>query len=130
MLSDAAVVGFIPTTDGERAQRFFTEMLGLELVVDAQFALIFRVGGRVSGGMLRVVRMEEFTPASYTIFGWEVEDISATARELARRGVEIARYSFVEQDADGIWTAPGGDRVVWFRDADGNTLSLSEHVRR
>ena len=126
MLRNAATIGFIPTTNAEEAQRFFAEILGLEFIVDAQFALVFRAGG----GMLRVVRLDEFTPASYTLFGWEVEDIAAKARELAERGVEIARYSFVEQDADGVWTSPGGDKILWFKDRDGNTLSLSEHVQR
>ena len=124
MLRDAAIIGFIPTTDGVRAKHFFSEVLGLEFVVDAQFALVFRVGA----GTLRVVRMEEFTPVPYTIFGWEVEDVAARARELAERGVEIARYSFLEQDEGGLWTSPGGDKVLWFRDPDGNTLSLSQQV--
>ncbi len=124
MLRDAATIGFIPTANAEVARSFFEETLGLEFVADTPVALVFGVGG----GVLRVVRLDEFTPVSYTIFGWEVEDISAKARELARRGVEIARYDFMAQDADGVWTAPGGDRVLWFRDPDGNTLSLSEHV--
>ena len=122
MLRDAGVIAFIPTKDVGAARRFYEETLGLEFVVDAQFALVFRV----SGGMLRVVRMDEFMPVAYTIFGWKVADITSAARELAERGVEIARYHFVKQDSDGIWTAPGGDKVLWFRDLDGNTLSLSQ----
>ena len=126
MLRDAAMIGFIPTTDGDRAKQFFAELLGLEFVVDAQFALVFRVGG----GMLRVVRMDEFTPVPYTILGWEVEDLTAKARELAGRGVEITRYGFLEQDEHGVWVAPDGDKVLWFKDPDGNTLSLSQQAER
>jgi len=126
MLKDANTIGFIPTRDPARARHFFSEILELEFVVDAHFALVYRV----AGGTLRVVRMDEFMPATYTIFGWEVEDLSAKAEKLAKRGVEIARYSFVEQDQNGIWTAPGGEKVLWFLDPDGNTLSLSEPAPR
>ena len=124
MLREASVIGFIPTVDATKARPFFAEVLGLEFVADAEFALVFRIGG----GLLRVVRLEEFTPAPYTIFGWEVTDLATKARELSRRGGEIVRYDFLEQDADGVWTAPGGDKVLWFRDPDGNTLSMSEHA--
>ena len=77
--------------------------------------------------MLRVVRAGTFTPAPFTIFGWEVEDIHATVAELTGKGIEFLRFSFFEQDADGVWKAPDGSSVAWFKDPDGNTLSLSQH---
>ena len=77
--------------------------------------------------MLRLVRMPEFTPVPYTIFGWEVGDVESTVRELTAKGVSFLRYGHFKQDEHGIWDAPGGARVAWFHDPDGNTLSLSQH---
>ena len=62
----------------------------------------------------------------YTVLGWRVADIAATARGLAGRGVAFLRYDGMDQDDNGVWTTPGGDRVAWFGDPDGNTLSLTE----
>ena len=77
--------------------------------------------------MLRVTIAPEFTPNPFTIFGWQTDDIVASVTELAAKGVEFTRYGFMEQDERGIWNAPGGTRVAWFKDPDGNTLSLSQH---
>jgi hypothetical protein len=72
--------------------------------------------------------MEAFNPAPYTILGWKVPDISAAVQQLTATGVAFERYPFLEQDADGIWSAPeGAAKVAWFKDPDGNVLSLSEH---
>ena len=78
--------------------------------------------------MIRVVRVGEFVPATFTILGWEVAGIAEKARALAARGVPASRFPSLEQDDDGVWTAPSGDKVLWFKDPDGNNLSFSEHV--
>ena len=124
MLNEVPIVGFVPTKDMEAALPFYRDSLGLRLVADDGFAAVFEAAGT----MLRLVRAESFTPQPFTILGWEVEDIVARVRALTERGVVFARYSFVEQDADGIWITPGGDRVAWFTDPDGNILSLSQHA--
>jgi catechol 2,3-dioxygenase-like lactoylglutathione lyase family enzyme len=77
--------------------------------------------------MLRVTMVPDLTPHPFTIFGWQVDDIVASVTELAAQGVEFTRYGFLEQDERAIWSAPGGTKVAWFRDPDGNTLSLSQH---
>ena len=119
-------IAFIPTTDGAAARNFYETALGLNFVSDDNFALVFRVGPTQT--MLRIARMPQpFTPAEFTIFGWEVDDIHATIAELKTHGVEFLRIGSFEQDADGVWTAPGGAQVAWFKDPDGNTLSLSNH---
>jgi predicted enzyme related to lactoylglutathione lyase len=119
-------IAFIPTTDAAAARNFYETALGLNFVSDDNFALVFRVGS--SQTMLRVVRTPKpFTPNHFTIFGWEVDDIHATIADLTNRGVEFLRIGFFEQDAAGVWTAPGGSQVAWFKDPDGNTLSLSNH---
>jgi catechol 2,3-dioxygenase-like lactoylglutathione lyase family enzyme len=119
-------IAFIPTANPSAARAFYEQILGLTFVSADQFALVFRVGPAQI--MLRVVcAPPDFTPAPFTIFGWEVTDIHATVTELAAKGVEFSRYGFLEQDEAGVWNAPGGAKVAWFKDPDGNTLSLSYH---
>ena len=132
-LTTAEPIAFIPTTDGAAARSFYETALGLDFVSDDDFALVFRIGPTQTPGeansqtMLRVVRVGPFTPAQFTIFGWEVTDIHAAIADLKTRGVEFLRIGFFEQDPDGVWTAPGGAQVAWFQDPDGNILSLSNH---
>lgn len=118
-------VGFIPTTKPEAARAFYEKTLGLRFESADQFAIVFRVGP--ANIMLRVTIVPEFTPQQFTIFGWQVDDIVASVTDLAAKGVEFTRYGFMEQDERGIWNAPGGTKVAWFHDPDGNTLSLSQH---
>ena len=125
MLSDSLIIGFLPTRDASTSRPFFETTLGLQFVSDDGFALVFRAGAN----MIRVVRSGDFKPQPYTVLGWEVSDLTKTVRELCGAGVTFERYSFVEQDVDAIWTTPAGDRVAWFRDPDGNTLSLSQHTQ-
>ena len=125
MLNDFPIIAFIPTNDADAAHAFYEQILGLTFVSDDGFALVFRTG---TGTVIRIARVGDFTPARFTILGWEVPDIAALAQTLTNRGVPIQRYSFLQLDDLGIWTAPTGDRILWFTDPDGNTLSLSQHV--
>ena len=125
MLDKFRVVAFLPTTDYVRAREFFVGKLGLEFVSQDQFALVLRA----RDNMLRITRLEKFTPAQSTILGWEVRDIASIVRELVGEGIQFEKYPFVKDDLGlGIWTAPSGHKVAWFKDPDGNVLSLSEHV--
>jgi catechol 2,3-dioxygenase-like lactoylglutathione lyase family enzyme len=117
------IIAFVPTSKRAAARRFYGSTLGLRLLHEDQFALVFDAGGR----MLRVVHLPEFTPAPFTIVGWEVDDVEATASKLARKRVKFQRYKGMQQDRRGIWTSPSGARVVWFKDPDGNLLSISQH---
>ena len=126
MLNGSPLIGFIPTRDAAAARPFYEEVLGLEFVSDVGFAVVFRTG---EGTMVRLVRVDEFAPAPFTILGWEVTGIEERARDLEWQGVTCLRFPFLEQGEDGIWTAPNGDKVLWFKDPDGNTLSLSQHVQ-
>lgn len=124
MLGTTNIVAFIPTTDSVAARKFYEGTLGLPFVSDDGFALILDANGI----MLRVVKVPDFTPFPFTLLGWQVGDIESTVSELRNRGVQFERYGFLEQDAHGIWTASSGDRVAWFKDPSGNTLSVSQHV--
>lgn len=112
------------TTKPEEAKKFYGDKLGFEFLRDDGFALVFNAYGT----MLRVSKMREFTPAQYTVLGWEVEDIARAIKGLNERGVSFERYSGMQQDENAICTFPGGDQVAWFKDPDGNVLSLSQHA--
>ena len=124
MLESCKLVGFVGVRDAERAKAFYRDTLGLKLAVDElPFALVFDCEGTA----LRVTMVREVVAAPYTVLGWAVTDITATASGLAAAGVKFQRYPQIQQDELGIWTAPGGARVAWFQDPDGNLLSISQH---
>lgn len=119
------MIGFVMTSNPEKAKAFYGDVLGFRLLSDDNFALAFDAHGT----MIRVGKAQAFTPAQHTVLGWEVEDIHAAVRELTQRGVSFEQFnlSFMKQDELGVWTPPNGDHVAWFKDPDGNTLSLSQH---
>ena len=126
MLPTSPIIGFIPTKDADRSRAFYEQTLGLHFISDDGFALVFRSGTN----MIRIVRAGDFTPASFTILGWEVMDIASAVTALTAAGLAFASYPFLPKDQvddQGIWTSPNGNKVAWFQDPDGNTLSLSQH---
>jgi catechol 2,3-dioxygenase-like lactoylglutathione lyase family enzyme len=125
-LAGADVVAFVPTTDPPRSRQFFETILGLELVSEDAFALVFNAHGthlRVAN----VSSVEKFQPAPFTILGWAVSDIDAAVAELTRRGVHFERFTGMNQDKTGIWTSPSKARIAWFKDPEGNVLSLTQY---
>jgi catechol 2,3-dioxygenase-like lactoylglutathione lyase family enzyme len=122
MLTQAPIIAFVATAKPDQARQFYRDVLGLRLTGEDQFALVFDAGGT----MLRVAIVEQLQPASYTVLGWITEDIHASVADLQSRGVVFERFGFMQQDADGVWTAPGGAQIAWFKDPDGNTLSLTQ----
>jgi catechol 2,3-dioxygenase-like lactoylglutathione lyase family enzyme len=123
MLTQSPLIAFIPTKDATRACGFYEEVLGLRFVSDDSFAIVMDANGT----MVRVVRVNDFTPFPFTILGWQVNDIDKIVAEMTGKGVKFTRYPYLEQSLNGVWTAPGGAKVAWFTDPDGNTLSLSQH---
>ena len=121
-LGSHKIVAFVATCDPRRAKAFYRDTLGLHLVSEDSFALVFRVGGT----MLRVTTVQEIATARYTVLGWHVTNIAATITSLQRAGVTFERYPGMPQDERGVWTSPSGARVAWFKDPDGNTLSLTQ----
>jgi catechol 2,3-dioxygenase-like lactoylglutathione lyase family enzyme len=124
MLDKSKMVGFVPTKDWEAARGFYVDKLGFAFVSQDQFALVVRAGAST----IRIAKVPNFTPLQGTILGWEVGNIEAVAKWLRERGVETEKYPFVEDKEFGIWKAPSGAKVAWFKDPDGNILSISQHV--
>ena len=122
MLGSRAVVAFVATRDPGRARAFYEGVLGLRLVADEPFALVFDAHGTT----LRVQKLQELAPARHTVLGWLVPDIAAAVRGLSAAGVAFERFPGLPQDDLGVCSFPGGGRVAWFKDPDGNTLSVTE----
>jgi catechol 2,3-dioxygenase-like lactoylglutathione lyase family enzyme len=120
------MVGFVTTTNPEEAKSFYGGKLGFRFMGDDDFALVFDANGT----MLRVGKGRSHTPAQGTILGWQVNDIDAAVDDLVSRGIAFEQFNlaFMKQEPNGVWNAPGGDRVAWFKDPDGNVLSISQHV--
>ena len=130
MLSGERISAFVPTTDGDLARAFYVDLLGLRFISDDQFALVLDSNGVT----VRVSKVPAFTPHKFTVLGWEVSDIEKLVTELSSKGVIFENFGLPGQDEKGIWTAPevdnatAGARVAWFKDPDGNVLSLSQLV--
>lgn len=122
MLRGAALVAFVASSDLDRAAAFYVDLLGLSLIERTPFALLLDGGGT----QLRVTRVEGKVSVPYTVLGWSVDDLDAAVEYLRARGVLFTRYAGMEQDRHDAWTAPGGSRIAWFTDPDGNVLSLQE----
>jgi catechol 2,3-dioxygenase-like lactoylglutathione lyase family enzyme len=122
MLGSQKPIAFLATMESERAKSFYRDVLGLTLIEDSPFALVFDSGGV----MLRIQKVTDLAPSPYTALGWDVEDIGGVIRALIQRGVRFERFARLEQDGFGIWTSPSGAKVAWFKDPDGNALSLTQ----
>jgi len=122
MLANAKIGSFVATADPVKALEFYENVLGLEFIRDEPYALVFNSNGTT----LRVQKVSKVAVAPYTAIGWHVSDIASVVLGLRDRGVEFIFFDGFGQDEQGIVTFPGGAKVAWFKDPDGNTLSLDE----
>ncbi len=122
MLGRHKLIAFIGTTKPDAAKAFYGDILGLPLIEDGPFALEYDAGGT----MLRVQKVQELVPHTHTALGWVTPDIRSSVRSLASNGVNFERYPRMNQDELGIWRTPSGAQIAWFKDPDGNTLSLTQ----
>jgi catechol 2,3-dioxygenase-like lactoylglutathione lyase family enzyme len=120
--SEQSLFTFVPVSDGDRAKLFYGDVLGLTLLEDSPFAVVFKV----PGGTLRLARTPDFQPQPFSLVGWLVDDLATDMADLADKGVSFEKFEGLPQDEAGVWTVPDGTRVCWFRDPDGNLLSLTQ----
>jgi catechol 2,3-dioxygenase-like lactoylglutathione lyase family enzyme len=123
-MDGSSLIAFVPTTDLARSRVFYAETLGLHVTDESPYACVFDANGT----MLRLTPVRKLSRTRYTVLGWSVGDIASTVAALVAAGVLFVRYRGMDLDEAGIWTAPGGDRVAWFEDPDGNVLSLTQFV--
>jgi catechol 2,3-dioxygenase-like lactoylglutathione lyase family enzyme len=122
-LAQFPIVAFVNIRDAERAKAFYRDTLGLTLIAEElPFALVFDANGT----MLRLAINPQAQPIAGTVLGWRVPNIQESVQQLASAAVIFERWEFMQQDELGIWTTPIGAKVAWFKDPDGNLLSLSQ----
>lgn len=120
MFADSKLQSIIWTSRIEEAERFYSDTLGLALSGRSDGALVYDVGGSV----LRVGPVPSTEPGVHTVMGFAVADVKAAVAYLAGHGVAVERFAGMPHDDDGILVSPDGARVAWFRDPDGNILSV------
>jgi len=113
---------FIATINSTVSRHFYETVLGLNCTADDPFALVFDLGSST----LRIQKVESIPEVNFTVLGWEVVNIRQCVNELKNKGVEFEKFSQLSQDELGVWCSPGGASIAWFKDPDGNTLSLTE----
>jgi catechol 2,3-dioxygenase-like lactoylglutathione lyase family enzyme len=121
-LGDSEVMAFLATTQAEKSLAFYRDTLGLRLEEDSPFAIVMKA----ANASLRIQKVQAFTPHPFTAFGWKVDDVEATVKALTGTGVKFERFEGLSQDDLGIWASPSGAKVCWFKDPDGNVLSLTQ----
>lgn len=123
MLSKPTITAFLPTVKPEQSKQFYRNTLGLKLVSEDDYALEFEG----NGVLLRITIVDKFNPHPFTVLGFKIEEIVSQVKSLNKKGVEFERYSSFKQDDLGIWTSPSKAKIAWFKDPDGNLLSLTEY---
>ncbi|HLL30821.1 MAG TPA: VOC family protein [Allosphingosinicella sp.] len=122
-LADARPVAMITTANRKTAEPFYADTLGLRRKGDDGFAALFDLAGTT----LRLTEVPGYAAPPHPVLGWEVPDIEAAVAALAANGVTMNVYQGLDQDENGIWTAPDGScKVAFFSDPDGNGLSLTQ----
>jgi catechol 2,3-dioxygenase-like lactoylglutathione lyase family enzyme len=126
MLNNSRLIAFAATTKPGVARAFYCDVLGLRLVEQTPFALVFDANGT----QLRIQIVQSHTPAPHTQLGWHVMDIRSEIEQLTAKGVRFELFPHFQQDQQGVWKSPSGALVAWFKDPDGNLLSLTESSSR
>jgi catechol 2,3-dioxygenase-like lactoylglutathione lyase family enzyme len=124
MLGTARLQTLVWTADTTRAKVFYTDILGLNFKRESFGALVYEVGG----GELRVSPVPSTAPSAHTVLGFAVENIGNVVDELEKHAVKAERFPNFKHDARGVWTAPDGSKIIWFRDPDGNLLSVVQYA--
>ncbi len=125
MLGTKDIVAFVPSRNPAKARAFYEGILGLRFVSEDPFAVVFDANG-VMVRVANVSSVDGFKPAPFTILGWLVGDIAKTVKGLNKKGVQFERFAWMEQDQLGVWSSPSGAKVAWFKDPEGNVLSVTQ----
>jgi catechol 2,3-dioxygenase-like lactoylglutathione lyase family enzyme len=122
MFADTKAYSGFAVDDLQKAREFYGETLGLRTeVLDEENGLMVL---HLAGDRDTLVYMKpDFTPATYTILNFQVDDIEAAVDELTSRGVRFERYDGFDQDEKGIARGQGPD-IAWFTDPAGNIMSV------
>jgi catechol 2,3-dioxygenase-like lactoylglutathione lyase family enzyme len=119
MFTDTKAFSGFAVPDTDKAREFYGETLGLKTSMEGDLLILHLAGDRD----VMVYPKPDFTPATYTILNFPVDDVEAAVDELTARGVEFERYEGFEQDEKGIFRGEG-PLIAWFKDPAGNILAV------
>jgi catechol 2,3-dioxygenase-like lactoylglutathione lyase family enzyme len=122
MLANSKAFSGFAVDDLDRAREFYGGTLGLDVSAENGLLTLNIAGDRPT----LIYPKPDFTPATYTILNFPVDDIDATVDGLTARGVRFERYEDFDQDEKGIARDPEGPPIAWFKDPAGNILSVLE----
>lgn len=122
MLAHCPPTAFLTVPDAKPALAFYRDTLGLPLIHQDNFALVFDVDSL----QLRISIFPDFHPQPFTVLGWQVEGAIAISASLKRAGIAFERFPGLTQDEHDLWQSPGGALVAWFKDPFGNLLSITQ----
>ena len=121
MLGDAKAFSGFAADDIEAERAFYADTLGLKVTEDNGLLTLHLAGDRPT----LIYPKPDFTPATYTILNFEVDDIDRAVEELGARGVSFERYDGFGQDEKGI-ARDAGPPIAWFKDPAGNILAVMQ----
>lgn len=127
VLTEARTMCFVASAKPDEAKKFYAETLGLRFLSEDEYGMMFSVSKTL---ILRIQKARDLKPQQFTVLGWEVDNIGDAVKSLSASGVRFENFGFPSQDNRGICTFGNGDQVAWFKDPDGNTLSIAQIVGR
>lgn len=125
MLSSARLQTIVCTARMAEASRFYEDILGLRCTSMSHGARVYNVGG----AELRLSPVPSMEPSTHTVVGFAIKDLDAVIESLLAHGVTLERFSGFPHDSCGTVTLPDHTRVAWFRDLDGNLLSIVQYAQ-
>jgi catechol 2,3-dioxygenase-like lactoylglutathione lyase family enzyme len=123
MLSDSQVVATIPVSDANRAKEFYHDKLGLTQTEERPGAVSYKSGGFT----LFVYESDQAGTNRATAATWITSDVDGAVKQLKDRGVAFERYDNLPglvMNGDIHTDKEGQTKVAWFKDPDGNILSI------
>jgi catechol 2,3-dioxygenase-like lactoylglutathione lyase family enzyme len=123
-LTESPVAVMLPISDPDRAQKFYSDGLGLQFDgINDEKSVTYRLGG---GTELVLLPRPDQKPAESTAMSFEVSDIGSEVAMLEGRGIEFQDYDLPDLKTEGHICVMGTEKAAWFLDPDGNVLCLHE----
>jgi predicted enzyme related to lactoylglutathione lyase len=123
-LTHRTVAMMLPVTDVDRAQKFYSESLGLDHTgFNDEGSALYSLQG---GSTLMLLPRPDSQPSESTAMAFEVDDLSSEISELEDKGVAFEDYDLPELRTVDHVADLGSERAAWFKDPDGNVICLHQ----
>ena len=124
MLKHSKAFSGFSVDDLQKAKKFYTEILGIEVKDNPMGLIELHIEG---SNRIIIYPKPNHEPATFTILNFPVDNIDETVDELISKGIKFEQYDGeIKTDAKGISRNPQGPKIAWFKDPAGNILSVIE----